>query len=194
MQLDPTKPPDSGIVLEVEARNANGTVGATLFSNFSSSFNSTTGLVTFTANSPFELTAGTGYWLVLSDPTRRRCDLGLHGIECLPIGVRLRPAVVQHLVVLERGQRPGKFDVLPAVGRSPALRPDRACDRFSFGTVVGAPSVHPAGDPCCRDGCPACASMPVPAHAGKTGHASRVNNPKGAAINVNFCEKAVNVR
>jgi hypothetical protein len=69
MQLDPTKPPDSGLVLEVEARNANGTVGATLYSNFSSSFNSTTGLVTFTANSPFELRAGTGYWLVLSDPS-----------------------------------------------------------------------------------------------------------------------------
>jgi hypothetical protein len=69
MQLDPTKPPDSGLVLEVEARNANGTVGATLFSNFSSSFNSTTGLVTFTANAPFELMAGTGYWLVLSDPS-----------------------------------------------------------------------------------------------------------------------------
>ena len=32
-----------------------------------SSFDPTTGVVTFTANSPFELTAGTGYWLVLAD-------------------------------------------------------------------------------------------------------------------------------
>jgi hypothetical protein len=67
MQLDPTTPPTPGITLEVESRNSNGTVGATLFSNFSSSFDPTTGLATFTANSPFELTAGTGFWLVLSD-------------------------------------------------------------------------------------------------------------------------------
>jgi hypothetical protein len=67
MQLDPTKAPTPDIKLEVESRNSNGTVGATLFNNFSSSFDPTTGLVTFTANSPFELTAGTGYWLVLSD-------------------------------------------------------------------------------------------------------------------------------
>ena len=68
MQLDPTSPPTPGITLEVESRNSNGTVGATLYSNFSSSFDPTTGVVTFTANSPFELTAGTGYWLVLADP------------------------------------------------------------------------------------------------------------------------------
>jgi hypothetical protein len=37
----------------VESRNSNGTVGATLFNNFSSSFDPTTGLVTFNANSPF---------------------------------------------------------------------------------------------------------------------------------------------
>jgi hypothetical protein len=67
MQLDLTAPVPSGIVLEVEARNFDGTVGATLFSNFSSSFDAMTGLITFTANSHFELTAGTGYWLVLSD-------------------------------------------------------------------------------------------------------------------------------
>jgi hypothetical protein len=67
MQLDPTDPPSAGIALEVEARNVDGTVGATLFSNFSSSYDASTGLVTFTADSGFELTAGTGYWLVLSD-------------------------------------------------------------------------------------------------------------------------------
>ena len=67
MQLDPNAPAPSGIILEVEARNFDGTVGATLFSDFSSSFDSATGLVTFTANSHFEMTAGTGYWLVLSD-------------------------------------------------------------------------------------------------------------------------------
>jgi hypothetical protein len=69
MQLDPTDSPSSSIKLEVEARNSDGTVGATLFSNFSSSFDPRTHLVTFTANSPFQLTAGTGYWLVVSDPS-----------------------------------------------------------------------------------------------------------------------------
>ncbi len=68
MQLDPTEPPSSGIALEVEARNDDGTIGATLLSDFTSSYDPTTGLVTFTANSHFELMAGTGYWLVLSDP------------------------------------------------------------------------------------------------------------------------------
>jgi hypothetical protein len=70
MQLDPGSPPDAGIMLEVESRNVlDGTVGTTLFSNFSSSYNAMTGLITFTTNSAFELTAGTGYWLVLSDPS-----------------------------------------------------------------------------------------------------------------------------
>ena len=68
MQLYPSAPPSSKITLDVEARNANGTVGQTLFSNFSSSYDSTSGVITFTANSPFELAANTGYWLVLSDP------------------------------------------------------------------------------------------------------------------------------
>jgi hypothetical protein len=68
MQLDPGSSPTSGITLELESRNADGTVGATLFSNFSSSYDMTTGLVTFTANVPVELMANTGYWLVLSDP------------------------------------------------------------------------------------------------------------------------------
>jgi hypothetical protein len=68
MRLDPGSPPSSGIALELEARNADGTVGATLFSNFSSSYDPS-GVVTFTANAPFELMANTGYWLVLSDPS-----------------------------------------------------------------------------------------------------------------------------
>jgi hypothetical protein len=68
MQLYPSAPPSSKITLDVEARNANGTVGQTLFSNFSSLYDSTSGVITFTANSPFELAANTGYWLVLSDP------------------------------------------------------------------------------------------------------------------------------
>ena len=68
MQLNPSASPSAGILLEVESRNLDGTVGATLFSNFSSSFDPTTNEVTFTANSSFELKAGTGYWLVLSDP------------------------------------------------------------------------------------------------------------------------------
>jgi len=70
MQLDPTVPASSKITLEVEARNADGTVGQTLFSDFSSSYDPRSGLVTFLANSPFDMAANTGYWLVLSDPTK----------------------------------------------------------------------------------------------------------------------------
>jgi hypothetical protein len=70
MQLDPTAPPSSNITLEVEARNADGTVGQTLFSDFSSSYNPRSGLVKFLADAPFDFAANTGYWLVLSDPTK----------------------------------------------------------------------------------------------------------------------------
>jgi hypothetical protein len=69
MQLDATMPPSSKITLEVEARNADGTVGQTLLSGFSSSYDQRSGLVTFLADAPFEFQANTGYWLVLSDPT-----------------------------------------------------------------------------------------------------------------------------
>jgi hypothetical protein len=69
MQLDHNLPPSSNIMLEVEARNADGTVGQTLFSNFHSSYDPSSGLITFLANSPFDMAANTGYWLVLSDPT-----------------------------------------------------------------------------------------------------------------------------
>jgi hypothetical protein len=69
MQLDPTAPPSSKITLEVEARKADGTVGQTVFSDFSSSFDTRTGLITFLAKSPYDMAADTGYWLVLSDPT-----------------------------------------------------------------------------------------------------------------------------
>jgi len=67
LNVDARPGPSSSILLEVEARNSNGTVGQTLFDNFSSSYDSATGLITFKANSDFVLTAGTGYWLVLSD-------------------------------------------------------------------------------------------------------------------------------
>jgi hypothetical protein len=71
MLLNPSVP-SSDITLEVEARTAAGTVGQTLFSDFSASYDARSGLVTFLANSPFELTAGEGYWLVLSDnPTNK---------------------------------------------------------------------------------------------------------------------------
>jgi hypothetical protein len=70
MQLDPTSPPSATITLEVEARNPDGTVGRTLFSDFSSSYNPRSGLVTFLADAPFDFAAATGYWLVLSDPTK----------------------------------------------------------------------------------------------------------------------------
>jgi len=70
MQLSANTPPSSQIRLEVESRTASGTVGLTLFSNFSSSYNSTSGLITFLADSPFTMQANTGYWLVLSDSTK----------------------------------------------------------------------------------------------------------------------------
>jgi hypothetical protein len=70
MQLDPGASPSPDITLEVEARNADGTVGQTLFSDFSSSYNPRSGLVTFLAQAPFTFAAGAGYWLVLSDPTK----------------------------------------------------------------------------------------------------------------------------
>jgi hypothetical protein len=69
MQLSPTVPPSSNIMLELEARNPDGTAGQTLFSDFSASYDQRSGLITFLADSSFHLVAGTGYWLVLSDPT-----------------------------------------------------------------------------------------------------------------------------
>jgi hypothetical protein len=68
MQLDSAVAPSSKIELEVEARTSNGTVGQTLFSDFSSSYDASTHVVTFLANSLFNMAADTGYWLVLSDP------------------------------------------------------------------------------------------------------------------------------
>jgi hypothetical protein len=70
MQLDADAPPSTNILLEVEARTSNGSVGLTLFSNFSSSYDTKTGVITFLANSPFSMAADTGYWLVLSDAAR----------------------------------------------------------------------------------------------------------------------------
>ena len=110
MQLDPTDPPTSGIVLEVEARNFDGTVGATLFSNFSSSFDPATGLVTFTANSHFDLTAGTGYWLVLSDTSNSGVTWEFTAVECLPLAVRIRACRPS----TPRGPRLGTTDRAPS--------------------------------------------------------------------------------
>jgi len=70
MQLGANAPPSTKILLEVEARTANGTVGQTLFDNFSSSYDTRTSVITFLADSPFHMAADTGYWLVLSDPAK----------------------------------------------------------------------------------------------------------------------------
>ena len=67
-QLDSNSPPSSSIMLQVEERTANETVGQTLFSDFSSSYNASTGVITFLATASFNMAADTGYWLVLSDP------------------------------------------------------------------------------------------------------------------------------
>jgi hypothetical protein len=66
-KFDSSYTPSSGVALEVEARNADGAVGATLFSDFSSTFDSTTHVITFLANSNFTMQPGAGYWLVASD-------------------------------------------------------------------------------------------------------------------------------
>jgi hypothetical protein len=52
----------------VYSRNGDGTVGSSLFSDFSLSFDSPSGIDTATANSPFQFAANTGYWLMLISP------------------------------------------------------------------------------------------------------------------------------
>jgi hypothetical protein len=70
LQMDSNAPPASQLKLEVEARTANGTVGPTLFSDFSAVFDTKSDQITFLVNSPFEMNANTGYWLVLSDTAK----------------------------------------------------------------------------------------------------------------------------
>ena len=125
MQLYPSAPPSSKITLEVEARNANGTVGQTLFSNFSSSYDTTTGVITFLANSPFNMAANTGYWLVLSDPGNGIVTWDFTSLAGLPVFVRVWPALVQHLVLFGPKQRDGQSVLLSAVGRSADVPTDR---------------------------------------------------------------------
>ena len=146
-----------GIILEVEARNSDGTVGATLFSDFSSSFDATTNEVTFTANSSFELKAGTGYWLVLSDPSAGgvNWDYTASNTYQSQFGYGLPSYNTSWSSTADNGQ--GDLPVLPAVERSPALPIDRirphngpravlvappwlsSCDRRSHASVPGRP-------------------------------------------------------
>ncbi len=55
-------------LFEIETRNGDGTVGATVNSAFVYSYNSATGLATFTPSTVFTLAANAGYFMVLSDP------------------------------------------------------------------------------------------------------------------------------
>ncbi len=59
----------AGEVFTVYGRTASGTVGSTLFNNFSFSHDDTTGITSATPNTPFTLGAGAGYFFVLSSST-----------------------------------------------------------------------------------------------------------------------------
>ena len=59
----------AGEVFTVYGRTANGTVGTTLFNNFSFTHDDTTGITSATPNTPFTLSAGGGYFFVLSSST-----------------------------------------------------------------------------------------------------------------------------
>jgi hypothetical protein len=60
--------PIQGETFAIDARNPDGTLGGTLFNNFTLSFDSGTGLETITPNTPFVFAPNTGYWLVLISP------------------------------------------------------------------------------------------------------------------------------
>jgi hypothetical protein len=62
-QLDDGLAP--GESFAIFGRNADGTVGHSLFSDFTLSHDSTSGNTTASANSPFTLQAGTSYWLMM---------------------------------------------------------------------------------------------------------------------------------
>ena len=57
-------------ILNIDARNADGTLGTTLdsISGADVSYDTNTGLLTFTAPTSFTLAANTGYWFVINDP------------------------------------------------------------------------------------------------------------------------------
>lgn len=57
--------PTPGETFAIFSRNADGTVGTSLFDAFTLSFDSTTSLTTATATSPFILQANTSYWLMM---------------------------------------------------------------------------------------------------------------------------------
>jgi len=63
---DPSAPADPK--LEIEARNSDGTEGATLYTIDAADSSYSSGLLTFTAPTSFTLAANTGYWFVFSDP------------------------------------------------------------------------------------------------------------------------------
>ena len=67
LQLDKAKSSATGLQLNLESRALDGTIGSTLFNDFSTAYDSATGLATFSAASSFVLAANTGYWLVASD-------------------------------------------------------------------------------------------------------------------------------
>lgn len=58
-----------GETFSIASRNADGTVGTPLFTDFSVSFNSNTNLTTVTPNTPVVLGPNAGYWLLLSSPS-----------------------------------------------------------------------------------------------------------------------------
>jgi hypothetical protein len=57
-----------GETFSIYSRNADGTVGSPLFSNFTLTANNSSFTTTAAANAPFVLQANTGYWLILGVP------------------------------------------------------------------------------------------------------------------------------
>ena len=181
MQLDLNNPPTTNIQLEVEARNANGTVGQTLFDNFSSSFNSGSGIVTFIANAPFLFTANTGYWLVLSDPTKGNVTWLFTASQFYESNDGYGLPSYNTSYYFERRQREGDLHLLSAI-RRPA---DVPAHHGSPGTVLLRASRLRRGNRRRGDVCAVQPSVPVPAVASRTGLG------EGAAIDALRCQSTL---
>ena len=151
MQLSSSAPPSSQITLEVESRTAAGTVGLTLFDNFSSSYNENTGLITFLADSPFTLKANTGYWLVLSDSTKGNVtwDFTASQIYQSNLGYGLPSYDTSYYSNLDNGlgnvnyyqpsNGPQMFDLLTVPGSVPE---PHSLVLMGFGVMIAAWAIH----------------------------------------------------
>lgn len=69
LQLDPgSLPANLGrLHLVLDNANPNGTIGSTFFDGFTASGSATTGIIVFAPQGEYTMTAGSAYWLVLTD-------------------------------------------------------------------------------------------------------------------------------